>query len=147
MCDLVGQSIIFGLVNGIFNYGSVYILCKEENKPTFCPNPNDVNVINFLYGFFGMFVLYFVVSWLNDTILGGKFAVKILLLTLIAVFGVLFYMSYIGKQEKVTFVSLVTMLAASYFIFWILVIITNFISEIVCSPDAIKYITTFNMSN
>lgn len=138
MCDLVAQSVIFGLVNGIFNYGSVYLLCGGDNtnRPSFCPNPEDVNVMNFIYGFLGMFILYFVVSWIAKQFFGNNTALKILLLTLIAVFGVLFYMSFIGKSENVSLLSLVIMLAVSYLIFWIIEYISQFVGVQICGPPA-----------
>ena len=122
MCDLVAQSVIFGLVNGIFNYGSVYLLCGGDNtnRPSYCPNPEDV--------------LYFVVSWIAKQFFGDNTALKILLLTLIAVFGVLFYMSFIGKSENVSLLSLVIMLAVSYLIFWVIEYVSQFIGVQICGP-------------
>ncbi len=138
MCDIVAQSVIFGLVNGIFNYGSVYLLCGGDNatRPNYCPNPSDVNFMNFIYGFFGMFLLYFVVSWLSKNMFGENTAMKILLLTLVSVFGVLLYMSYIGKPENVTLLSLVIMLAVSYLIYWVIEYVTEFIGDRICAPGA-----------
>lgn len=144
MCDIVAQSIIFGLVNGIFNYGSVYLLCGGDaaSRPTYCPNPNDVNVMNFIYGFLAMFVLYFVVMWITQAFFGGSTAMKVLLLTLIAVFGVLFYMSYIGKPHNVSLLSLIIMLVVSYLIFGILTIITQWLGGFVCGPSTPTITTT-----
>lgn len=137
MCDIVAQSIIFGLVNGIFNYGSVYLLCGGDAAtiPSFCPNPADVNVMNFIYGFFAMFILYFVISWISNSLFGNNPAMKILLLTLVAVFGVLFYMSYIGKPENVSLLSLVIMLVVSYLIFWVIEFISQWIGGAICGPN------------
>lgn len=138
MCDIVAQSIIFGLVNGIFSYGAVYLLCGGDptQRPTFCPSPNDVNIMNFIYGFFGMFLLYFVISWISRNLFGESTAMKILLLTLVAVFGVLLYMSFIGRPENVTLLSLVIMLAVSYLIFWVIEYVSDFIGDRICPPSA-----------
>lgn len=136
MCDLIAQSMIFGLVNGLFNYGTVYLLCGgEENRPNMCPNPADVNVKNFIYGFFAMFILYFVVSWLSLRLFGDSVAMKILLLTLIAVFGVLFYMNYIGKPENVSILSLVIMLLTAYLMFWIIEYVSEWIGKMICGDN------------
>jgi len=138
MCDIVAQSIIFGLVNGIFNYGSVYLLCGGDatTRPNYCPNPNDVNVMNFIYGFFGMFMLYFVISWLSKYMFGENTAMKILLLTLVSVFGVLLYMNYINKSENITFLSVIVMLIVSYLIYWVIEYVTEYIGNTVCAPGA-----------
>jgi len=144
VCDIVAQSIIFGLVNGIFNYGSVYLLCGGDatTRPNFCPNPSDVNVMNFIYGFFAMFILYFVISWISKSMFGENTGIKILLLTLVAVLGVLFYMTYIGKPKNVSLLSLVIMLVVSYLIFWVIEWISQWIGDGICGTNVPNIINT-----
>lgn len=140
MCDIITQSVIFGLVNGVFSYSAVYLLCSGDTtlQPNYCPSINDVNVMNFIYGFFAMFILYFVVSWITKSLFGENPLIKILLLTLIAVFGVILYMSYIGKPQNVSLLSLAIMLVVAYLVFWIIEVISGQISLTFCGPKTVE---------
>lgn len=141
MCDLVAQSLIFGLVNGIFNYGSIYLLCDNDpnNRSPHCPDPADVNVMNFIYGFLAMFVLYFAIMWITREFFENNTAMKILLLVMIAVFGVLLYMNYIGKPQNISLLSLVVMMAVSYLIFGAFTLISQWLGDLVCN-QGVDYI-------
>ena len=145
MCDIVAQSIIFSLINGIFNYGAVYLLCSGDDttRSSYCPAPEDVNVMNFIYGFIAMFILYFVVSWISTSLFGDNDLIKIILLTLIAVFGVIFYMNYIGRNQDLSLVSIIIMFIIAFVIFWIIEKLTDFIGLGICGTNVQTVNTTF----